>query len=408
MRLAIAQRNPTVGDLDGNARLVREAVAAATRAGADALLLSELFLSGYPPKDLLWQEGFLEALVDVAKGLAAESGPLALLLGSPWPAIEDDPRRDIRNSVLVIRNGRIETRYDKRLLPNYDVFDEQRWFRPGNAPCVIDIAGRRVGVAICEDMWRAEDARCSSRYENDPDPLVELTDAGAQCVLVPSASPFGIDKWKRQHDLLLRHAAEMRVPFVAVNELGATDDLVFDGMAAVLAPNGDGAHMIAVGKPFEEDLVVVDPFDTNAPKITDPLEEMPEPEVVFRALRLGLRDYVRKTGHQRLVIGLSGGIDSAVAACLGVSAVGAVNVLGVGMPSRFSSEGSQIDARELAANLGMPFVVSPISDMHGAADSTLREDVADVGAAIRQLDLQLTRVLPIAADLSDVSGVFEA
>lgn len=376
MRLALAPLNPTVGDLDSNRDLCAAAIDDAQCAGADLLLLPELVITGYPPRDLLWDEGFVEAARERAASLARLTRGITVVVGAP--------RRDagsgaIYNSLFALRDGAEVAHYDKRLLPTYDVFDEDRYFTPGESATVIEVAGRRVGLAICEDLWRGDDAGVAPRYRDRADPVADAVCAGAEIIVVPSASPFVLGKSARQREILRGHAARRGVVVAAVNQFGANDELIFDGHAAVFAPEPGGARLVAASAPFAHGLLITD-IEKNRAKIPDPLDDAEPGELLWKALTLGVRDYVRKTGFERVVVGLSGGIDSAVTACLAVGAIGATRVLGVGMPGRFSSEGSVADARELAQNLGARFELVPIDSMHRAGESTLEPVWRALGA----------------------------
>ncbi|MFG0275849.1 MAG: NAD+ synthase [Phycisphaerales bacterium] len=376
MRLALAQPNPTVGDTDGNVALALEAIDVARAAGADALLLPELFLSGYPPRDLLLQEGYLDELRAGAERVAAAATRLVVFLGTPWANDEADPGAGIANSLLVLRDGVIADRYDKRLLPTYDVFDEDRYFTPGDRAVVVEVAGVRVGLSICEDLWRGEDAGIASRYHERPDPVAEAAKAGAEALLNASASPFVLGKGATQREILKKHARTHGLVVAEVNQLGANDDVIFDGTSSVFVPDATapgGARLIAAGRPFEADLVVIDLPALGAEAVADPLLGMCEEERLWRALVLGVRDYARKSGFSGCVLGLSGGIDSALTACIGAAALGGANTLCIGMPSRYSSAGSVDDARDLAERIGAPFVMAPIGAMHEAAETSLTD-----------------------------------
>ena len=384
MKLGLVQFNPVVGAISANARRVLEWTARASDAGADLIVFPELALCGYPPRDLLLQEGFAEQIRDVSQELAASIGGQTLMLGAPWrpapgaglPPDEWDARARLTNSVLVMRQGRIIARYDKRLLPTYDVFDEDRYFRAGKSPLVIEVAGVRVGVSVCEDLWRGDDAGAIDRYRDEPDPVADLLEAGAQLIINPSASPFVLGKGPRQRDLLTRHARAGRVAIASVNQVGGNDDLVFDGHAAVYAPGPAGPVLVAAGPGFEESLVLA---DIHAPRaghaepraVADPLLEAAAESLLWRALVLGVRDYIRKTGFTSCLLGLSGGIDSALTAAVAVAALGPASVLGVALPSRFSSQGSLDDAHALARALGMRLETLPIEPLHAQAERSL-------------------------------------
>jgi NAD+ synthetase len=315
------------------------------------------------------------------------------MIGGPWkpPAGEAadawDPASRITNSLLVMRDGRITHRYDKRLLPTYDVFDEDRYFRPGDRPLLVEVAGLRVGVSICEDLWKGFDAGSQDRYEAAADPVSDLVAAGAHLIVSPSASPFVLGKGPRQRDILTRHVISHRVAVAAVNQVGGNDDLIFDGHAAVHVPDRSaGARLIAAGPGFEEALILCD-FSTDRaawsaqPIVPDPLLESSEESLLFRALVLGVRDYCRKTGFTSCVLGLSGGIDSALTACIAAAALGPANVLGVGLPSRHSSKGSIDDAKDLADRLGLRWILLPIEPMHAAAELALAPAWRTLGTA---------------------------
>ncbi|MCC6971818.1 MAG: NAD+ synthase [Phycisphaerales bacterium] len=370
MKLALAQINPTIGDIKGNAALVLDA--ALKCQNADLLVCPELCLTGYPPKDLLMHEGFLDEALAQAKSLAeslARQLPqeFAAVVGLP---LSCDSGPGITNSLVVLRAGAIIARYDKRLLPTYDVFDEDRYFVPGSRACVVDVgpAGRtsRVGLSICEDLWRGEDAGFSSRYLDAPDPVADLIRSGARVIINPSASPFVLGKSARHRDILRRHATNHRVHVASVNQVGGNDDLVFDGHSCVIDPAGS---LVAAARGFESELLVIDldtcaaptaSPSTHAMPVTDPALGAPE-ELAFHALRRGVADYCRKTGFKSVLLGLSGGIDSALTACIASAALGPANVLGVGLPGPFSSDHSVEDARRLAANLGVRFEIVQIN-----------------------------------------------
>ena len=380
MRLALAPINPTVGGLAGNADLVIAAIDRAQGAAADLIVLPELVVCGYPPKDLLWQEGFVEASMAQTRRIAQSTKGIVAIVGGPWRLDETDA---IANSLLVLRDGAIVGRYDKRLLPTYDVFDEDRYFTPGDRALVIEIAGWRVGLAVCEDLWRGDDAGFSARYQGRPDPVSELVKAGAQLIVSPSASPFVLGKTHAQLDLLRGHVDRHNVALASLNQLGANDDLIFDGRAIVLAPDHYAkAKVVAAGELFSDRMLVHD-LSADAPAPTTGAEaviQSDEDQQLFDALTLGVRDYVRKTGFARIVIGLSGGIDSAVTAVIAARALGAANVLCVSMPSRFSSAGSIADAQQLASALDVRLVAAPIETMHNAIEHAIGPLFQTLGA----------------------------
>ncbi len=375
MRLALAQINPTVGDLPGNARRIAEWVGKARAAGADLVVLPELCLCGYPPKDLLLMEGFVEACGREAKklGESATAG-ITAVFGCPLPVDRKDPGAGVANSLLVYRDNSYVDDYDKRLLPTYDVFDEDRYFTPGDRAVVIGTGGARVGLTICEDLWKGEDAGFAEKYRDAADPVGALAGGagGVDLIVSPSASPFVLGKGERHRRILRHHATKHGVWMASVNQVGGNDDLVFDGHAAVYGPDGS---LMAAAPGFVEEMIVCEiggraqgtgPATAGERRaqgtgeVRDPLLGAAEEELLFGALVLATRDYLHKTGHKAGIIGLSGGIDSAVTAAIAVAALGRENVLGVSMPGPYSSEHSKTDAMETARRLGMTCVTIPI------------------------------------------------
>jgi len=350
MKIALAQINTTVGDLAGNEAKILAGAARAQSEGADLALFPELTITGYPPRDLLLKRDFIAGNLAVLKRLAAASGPTALLVGYVGEN-KNNPGRDVTNQAALLQNGQIVATRAKTLLPTYDVFDEDRYFEPAQKNVPVSIAGQSCGVTICEDIWNDEDFWPHRRYRANP--IGDLVAAGAGHIFNISASPWHVGKHKLRANMLASLARKSGRPVALCNLVGGNDELVFDGGSLVF--NGAG-ELIAQGKTFEEDFVVVD--TEHAPAIS--LAAPPEEEDVYRALVLGLRDYFHKCGFQSAVLGLSGGIDSAVVACLAVAALGADHVQGVSLPSQFSSQGSLDDARLLAKRLGLRYDVIPI------------------------------------------------
>jgi NAD+ synthase (glutamine-hydrolysing) len=350
MKIALAQINTTVGDLAGNEQRIVEAYRRGVTAGADILVFPELATTGYPPRDLLQRPRFVHENLAVLDRLAARSGPAAMMVGYVGRN-EKRPGREVTNSVALLHQGRIVATRAKTLLPTYDVFDEDRYFEPGTETAPVDFQGVPLGLTICEDVWNDEDYWDDRRYRRNP--AAELVQAGAELLLNCSASPWHLGKTRARGEMLSRLAAKSHRPVVYCNLVGGNDELVFDGASVVFDAEG---RLLAAGKRFEEDLVIVD-LETAAPmQAVEPCAE----EQVFRALALGLGDYVRKCGFTSVVLGLSGGIDSALTACIAVAALGRENVHGVSLPSQFSSPGSLEDARLLAQNLGIRYDVIPI------------------------------------------------
>ncbi|MBP8261296.1 MAG: NAD+ synthase [Verrucomicrobia bacterium] len=366
MNVALAQVNSAVGDFAGNTAKIRAAYAQGVQAGADLVVAPELAIPGYPPRDLLLRPEFIGQNLAALEDLARAVGSAGLLAGF---AGRNDraPGRPATNAVALLRNGRVEAIREKTLLPTYDVFDEDRYFEPADTNAPVDFQGCPLGLTICEDVWNDEDFWRERRYRRDP--AINLVQQGARILFNVSASPWHLGKETTRHAMLANLASKARVPVVYVNLVGGNDELVFDGRS--LAFNRDGA-LIAQAAMFAEDLVLVD-LDAAPPCAS---AEAPDEEKLHRALVLGLRDYLQKCGFQRALLGLSGGIDSALTACLAVDALGSAEVWGVALPSQFSSAGSLDDARQLARNLGIRYDVIPIQ----SAFATLRAELAPVFA----------------------------
>jgi NAD+ synthase/NAD+ synthase (glutamine-hydrolysing) len=367
VKIALLQIDPTVGDIAGNARLIADAARAAGTAGADLAVTPELALVGYLPRDLLLSGDFVarswERLASLAKTL---QGLPPTLVGLPEPNPSDEGR-PLFNTAALLRGGRIEQRFRKALLPTYDVFDEDRYFEPFHGAQVLDLNGTRVGVSICEDIWNDRDFWKRRRYHHDP--VEELVRAGATAIVNLSASPFTVGKHARREEMLSSMARRHGVPLVYVNQFGGNDDLVFDGRSCGF--NRSGAP-IARGRSFDCDVVVC---DLEGPPIAPPADLEPESEI-WRALVLGTRDYARKCGFADAVLGLSGGIDSSVTAAIAAEALGPAHVLGVLMPSPFSSRGSIDDSLVLAKNLGIETLTLPINAAMQAMEATLADAFA--------------------------------
>ena len=364
MKIALLQVNPTVGDVAGNARLILDARRAASDAGADLAATPELSLVGYLPRDLLLNPGFVRRAWEALETLARDAAGLApVLVGLPEPNPSDEGR-PLFNAAALLRGGTVEQRFRKALLPTYDVFDEDRYFEPYHGAQLLDIAGTRVGVSICEDLWNDRDFWKRRRYHHDP--IDELAGAGATLVVNMSASPFTAGKHARREEMIGGMARKHRLPIAYVNQYGGNDDLVFDGRSTVF---GAGGAALARGRSFDADVVVC---DVAAAAPIAPAADLDAESEIWRALVLGTRDYVRKCGFTSVVLGLSGGIDSALTAAIAAEALGAAQVLGVLMPSPYSSRGSLDDARALAANLGIETLTLPIEPLMQTFGGTLR------------------------------------
>lgn len=374
MRVAGAQIDLVVGDLDGNATRILDAMAWAEGVGAHALLLPELAVTGYPPEDLVLRSGFVEANLEVLDRLALESGSVTTIVGfvdrvDDHIDVDDAEVRSVANAAAILRNGRIEGVYHKSLLPNYGVFDESRYFgRGSDAAAIWRIADRVCGVSVCEDIWVPDG------------PPAQQAAAGADVLLNINASPFHAGKALEREDMLRSRARAAGAHVVYVNLVGGQDELVFDGASIVLDPGGELLHR---SPQFEEDRFVVDLGDRGeiAP-LLEPDEE------IYRALVVGLRDYVQKNGFSQIVISLSGGIDSALSAAIAADAIGSESVWGVTMPSRYSSGGSVDDSRELANRLGIRFSEIPIEGPFAAFLEALEPTFRDTPMGVAEENIQ--------------------
>jgi len=350
VKVALAQINTTVGDLAGNEAKILAAYQRGVEAGVELVLCPELSVTGYPPRDLLLKKGFITRNLETLGRLAAAIGKTGLMVGFVGKN-EHRPGREVTNSVALLQNGKIVATRAKTLLPTYDVFDEDRYFEPATENLPADFDQAKLGLTICEDIWNDEDFWTERRYQHNPP--VDLAEAGAKIIFNISASPWNLGKNKTRVEMLRSIAHKTRRPVVFCNQVGGNDELIFDGCSLVFNANGD---LIAQGKCFDEDFIVV---DTDSQAAIQPIELGPE-EAIYKALVLGLRDYFYKCGFKSAVLGLSGGIDSAVTACLAVAALGKENVRGVSLPSQFSSQHSLDDARVLADRLGIRYDVVPI------------------------------------------------
>jgi NAD+ synthase (glutamine-hydrolysing) len=362
VKIALGQINPTVGDFSGNAAKIIQFSQEARSAGASLILFPELAVCGYPPRDLVERPSFVARNRESIDKIAAETQGIAVICGLVTPA-HAETGKSVMNSAALLRDGRVDFIQSKMLLPTYDVFDEMRNFAPAKSQQLFELCGKQVALTICEDAWN--DKHFWNRRLYGVDPVEELIRVGGNLVLNISASPFWLGKRELRRDMLATIAKNDNVPVAMVNQVGGNDSLVFDGSSLVIAPDG---RVIAKGKSFEEDLIY---FDSQS--LTGDMHEQIEGEEAsaYHALVLGTRDYVRKCGFQRVIIGLSGGIDSALTAAIAVDAVGAENVTGIGMPGPYSSPGSIADARQLARNLGIRFELLPITEIYNACRQIL-------------------------------------
>ncbi|HMC60666.1 MAG TPA: NAD+ synthase [Candidatus Solibacter sp.] len=365
MRIALLQINPTAGDLEGNSSLIVRGTRAALAQGAELVVTPELALMGYLPRDLLMNHGFVrrgcEMLARIARELK-DAPPLLVGVATPNPS---DVGRPLFNSAVLLKDGAVGPAFHKSLLPTYDVFDEDRYFEPFHGTQILELNGCRLGISICEDVWNDRDFWKRRRYHQDP--IEAMVDAGAQAIVNLSASPFTVGKQKLREKMLGHMAKKYAVPLAIVNQVGGNDDLIFDGRSGAFDAEG---RLYARAKGFEEDLLMVDLAAGTGAITEDDFE--PEAEI-WNALVLGVRDYARKTRFRKVLLGLSGGIDSALTAAIAADAMGSENVLGAMMPSTYSSQGSVDDSVELARNLGIRTVTLPISGIMKTYDTVLEE-----------------------------------
>jgi NAD+ synthase/NAD+ synthase (glutamine-hydrolysing) len=381
MRIALAQINSTVGDLSGNADKIVSFSRRAADMGADVVVFPELALNGYPPRDLVEKPSFMERTEIELDRLTGETAALdtAIVVGYVGRA-DASAGKAVTNSAAVIKSGRIGFRQDKMLLPTYDVFDEARYFQPAERQRLAPVAGCNTALTICEDAWNDKQFWERRLYRRDP--VEELAHAGAQCLISINASPYHIHKRELRREIFKTTAIHYRIPVVYVNQVGGNDQLIFDGSSFAMNATG---KVIASGRSFEEDLVIAD-LETGTGDQHEDLQD--ECEAVYQALVLGTRDYICKCGFSRVLIGLSGGIDSSLTAVIAADAVGRENVVGVAMPGPYSSEHSITDARSLAERLGIRFEIISINDAYGAFGSTLAPLFAGARKDVTEENLQ--------------------
>jgi NAD+ synthase/NAD+ synthase (glutamine-hydrolysing) len=407
MRIALAQINPTVGDIEGNSRRIVEQIESAAARRAQLVVFPELCIFGYPPKDLVLRGDMVRRNVAALEHIASRCTGIAAVVGYVRP----DPEgagKGVSNAAALCCNGGLAASYSKMLLPTYDVFDESRYFDAGQEVCtaLLEADGRsvRLGLTICEDLWN--DHQFEGRRVYGMDPIQRTVGGGAELLVNLSASPYRAGKHQEREAIFAEQVRVLSTPLIYVNQVGGNDDLIFDGASMVLDASG---RVVARAKAFTEDLVLVDfEHDAERPRPaarpigregrdqaltweprSSTLQPYPrELDGIHQALVLGLRDYIRKCGFQHVVLGLSGGIDSALAAVLAVEAVGSDNVCGVAMPSRFSSGHSVEDAQELAANLGIRLLCIPIEPVHLAMERAVLPHFHGVPPGVAEENLQ--------------------
>ena len=370
MRIVLAQLNPVVGDVPGNVRRVRQALERARQLRPHLVVFSELMLTGYPPRDLLARSWFVDrvdaGLADVAR-ISAQFPDIGMIIGAPVRS-PGGLGKGLLNAAILFAGGKEQFRQAKSLLPTYDVFDETRYFDAAEGVQLAKVGSENIGISICEDAWNSPEMWERAEYARDP--VAELASVGATLLINISASPFAVGKEAVRKRLVADHSARHRLPFVFVNQVGGNDELVFDGRS--MAFDSQGRPQLVL-RSFQEELAVVETESSGAESNyidIDPIES------IHDALALGVRDYVRKCGFEKVVLGLSGGIDSAVVCCLAAAAIGPENVLGITMPSEYSSRGSVEDSRRLAENLGIDFREVCITEAYHAYLSLLAREFA--------------------------------
>ena len=379
MKVALGQINPTVGDFQGNAAKIIDFSRRAHGAGAGLILFPELSVCGYPPRDLVERPSFVAKNRETAEHIASETQGIAVICGLVTPA-EPDASRSVMNSAALLMEGKIAFIQSKMLLPTYDVFDEMRNFAPARNQQLFSFCGNRMALTICEDAWNDKQFWRKRLYTVDP--VESLVRAGGNFVLNISASPFWIGKREFRREMLVSIARHHNVPVVLVNQIGGNDSLVFDGSSLVLNRQGE---VIAQGKSFEEDLIFFDSVD-----LTGEMHEQiaGDDASVYGALVLGTRDYMHKCGFRKAIVGLSGGIDSALTAVIAAQAIGPENVIGIGMPGPYSSQGSIDDARTLAENLGIRFELLSINPAYEAYREILKPVFSGTAEDVTEENIQ--------------------
>jgi NAD+ synthase (glutamine-hydrolysing) len=379
MRVALAQTDPLIGDFAGNAKKLCEFIQRARSQGCELVVFPEMALLGYPPRDLLDKPSFVQASLKYWSEVQEASSGIGVICGAVSEN-EDAPGKPYRNTALFFAEGKLLAQAHKRLLPSYDVFDEERYFEPGDRAVWVDFKGERLGITICEDIWNVAHYLPRPLYRCDP--ICEMREAGVEVVINISASPYHLGKASWVGDLLRTQAVQSKMQVIYVNQVGGNDELIFQGHSMVWDQTG---RLAACGADFREDLIT---YDTKTHRGDFHNADLDPPGEVIEALVLGLRDYARKTGFQKAVVGLSGGVDSALVACLATLALGRENVLGVGMPGPYNAPESLGDARELAERLGIAFEVVGIGNLFETALNTLAPVFADVSPDVTEENLQ--------------------
>lgn len=388
MRIRLQQLNPTIGDLAGNKELILDAIHQAEDDGIELLLLPELITCGYPPLDLLEREVFRELVYELNRDIISATRNTAVVFGSITKNLSETGRK-MYNSALVAQHGEEIARVHKALLPTYDVFDDLRYFEPGNEFEPVIINGFPFGVTVCEDIWFNDNDIQYHIYEKNPAEI--LAKNGAKAIINISASPFNKNKPVTRTNMLQKHAEGLGIPLFYVNAVGAQTELIFDGDSLAFDATGT---MKARSKRFKPDAIDLNfnPQNNEVEAITNVeanFENPPKQQVIFEGLVLGVRDYLRKSGAaEKVILGLSGGIDSALTAAIAKEALGADNVKAVTMPSEFSSEGSVSDSEKLAQNLGIELLEIPIKDIYEAFNKALSPHFEGTDFGVAEENLQ--------------------
>ena len=386
MKIALAQLNPTIGDISNNAQQIITAAHSAAQQNARLLLTPELSLCGYPPKDLLLYPDFIESMSNQLKAIATQlPDNIAVLIGTVEtnPHAHSKGQKPLYNSMALLEGGEIKQIFHKRLLPTYDVFDEDRYFEPGYEANHFTIDNVKIGVSICEDLWNDEQFWGKRSYEVNP--IEELVQLGVDVIVNLSASPYSVGKNKLRSQMLNHAAIFYKKPVIYVNQVGGNDDLIFDGNSMAF---NSGGNLINYAKGFDTDLIVVELDELKQDGETGRQVDKESNEEIFNALVLGVKDYARKCGFNKAILGLSGGIDSALVAAVAASALGAENVLGVLMPSPYSSDSSISDALDLVSSLGMKSQKLAIQPAMTAYDKILEPMFAGTEFGIAEENIQ--------------------
>ena len=398
MKVTLAQLNPVIGDIDGNLKMLFDTLKKTETEKTDLVVFPELFLCGYPPQDLLERRWFIkkieQAIEEVVK-ISSYYFDTGIIFGVPTFSYKDTGR-GLYNSAVFVYRGLINHIQHKSLLPTYDVFDEARYFDPTNEVNPIEFKGQLIGISICEDAWNVPELWQRQYYNFDP--IEILVKKGATILINISASPFTVGKDEIRLRILQNHSKKYKLPFVFVNQVGANDELIFDGRSMFIDKNGLTSEVLP---PFAEEIRTI---DTDAVCKEDNYKPQDYIESIYQALILGVRDYLRKCGFKRVVIGLSGGIDSALVACIAVDAIGKENVLAVTMPGPFSSKGSVEDSKRLAENLGIELKIIPITNIYDSYLDTLKPEFEKKGFDITEENIQARIRGNVLMAISNKSG----